>query len=182
MLGIVFTEFMDMVEDRFSPDLLDEVIESAELESEAAYTAVGYYDYQEMIRLVTVLHQKTQIPVDDLIQTFGCHLFGVLIGKYPALGEGISGVLDFLEIVDSTIHKEVLKLYPNAELPTFETNRVSPDHLQMIYQSKRPFSQLALGLMHGCAEHFGQKLDVQHQSTQQDELFRTVFDIHIQYE
>ena len=52
MKGVVFTEFLEMVEDRFSPEMADRIIEGAELASGGVYTTVGTYDHGEMIQLV----------------------------------------------------------------------------------------------------------------------------------
>jgi len=41
MKGIVFTEFLEMVENKFSPELADRIIEGAEVPSGGVYTAVG---------------------------------------------------------------------------------------------------------------------------------------------
>jgi Haem-NO-binding len=51
MKGVVFTEFLEMVEDRFSPEMADRIIEGAELASGGVYTTVGTYDHGEMIQL-----------------------------------------------------------------------------------------------------------------------------------
>ena len=39
MKGIVFTEFLEMVEDKFSFDVVDTIIEQSELESGGVYNA-----------------------------------------------------------------------------------------------------------------------------------------------
>lgn len=182
MLGIVFTEFMEMVEERFSPDVLDDVLDTPGLESAGAYTSVGYYDYRDMIKMVVALSKRTAVPVDDLVEAFGEHMFGVLIGKYPMLEEGSDTTLDFLETVDSTVHREVLKLYPQAELPKFDSTRIDAHHLKMSYQSKRPFSRLALGLIKGCGNYYGETLDISHNSTDHDDQYLTNFDIKVVHE
>ena len=180
MLGIVFTEFMEMVESTFSEDLLDDVIVQSGVESNGAYTSVGYYDHSEMIRMVVTLSSLTGKPVDELVQAFGKHLFKRLACSYPSLIEGFETTLDFLETVDGVVHKEVLKLYPEAELPEFLCQRNGPSHLIMTYRSKRPFSQLALGLLHGCADYFGEKLAIQYLSEDTENLHITRFEIGLQ--
>jgi len=54
MKGIVFTELFDMVEDKFSPDMLDDVLDGCTLESGGAYTTVGTYDHKELLEIVRV--------------------------------------------------------------------------------------------------------------------------------
>ena len=182
MLGIVFTEFVEMVEERFSDDVLDDVLETPDLSTAGAYTSVGYYEHTDMIKMVVTLSKKVNVPINDLIAAFGEHLFGKLVGKYPVLVEDQDNVLDFLETIDSVVHKEVLKLYPHAELPKFSSERLSPDCLQMNYTSKRPFSQLALGLIKGCAQHFNQQVDVSQSSEDTDEYYSTTFEITLNHD
>lgn len=182
MLGLVFTEFMEMVEERFSDEVLDDLLDEVELSTGGSYTAVGYYDHREIIKMVVALSKRVGVPVDDLVEAFGTHLFGVLAGKYPVMLEGYSCTLDFLESVDATVHKEVLKLYPEAELPRFRCERISPTHLRMHYSSRRPFSLLAQGLIRGCAAHFGTELEISASATQKDDLFLSDFDIRVRDE
>ena len=41
MKGIIFTEFMQMVEDRFSIEVAEEIIDAATLPSGGSYTSLG---------------------------------------------------------------------------------------------------------------------------------------------
>lgn len=49
MKGIVFCEFVEMMEQEFSVDLADEIISATNLESGGAYTTVGTYDHSELL-------------------------------------------------------------------------------------------------------------------------------------
>ncbi len=175
MLGIVFTEFMEMVEDKFSAEVLDDILETPGLKSEGIFTSVGYYDHTDIVKMVVALSKQVNIPVDDLIEAFGQHLFGILILKYPALKGDLSSSLDFLETVDSTVHRQVKKLYPDAELPEFNCERINHNTLNLHYRSKRPFSVLALGLIKGCGQFFEDKLEVSHTSSEVNEHYLTDF-------
>jgi hypothetical protein len=79
---------------------------------------------------------------------------------YPALFEGISNSFDFLSGVESKIHVEVRKLYPDAELPKLDVRMSRDGALEMTYRSSRPFADLAEGLIRGCAEHYGEELTI----------------------
>ncbi|MBC8165370.1 MAG: heme NO-binding domain-containing protein [Bryobacteraceae bacterium] len=160
MKGMVFTEFLEMVEQKFDPETVDTIIENSNLPSGGAYTSVGTYDHQEMIELVGQLSAMTGIAAADLIRTFGKHLFGRFAVNYPVFFEGIHSTLAFLPNIDSYVHVEVLKLYPDAELPSFECRFDELDSFEMIYRSKHPFPDLAEGLIQGCIEHFGDSMDV----------------------
>lgn len=160
MKGVVFTEFLEMVEEKFSPEMADRIIDGAKLESGGAYTTVGTYDHQELIALVTCLSRETGIPASDLIRTFGEHLFERFHHLFPNYFEGIPSAFDFLRQVEEYVHIEVRKLYPEAELPTFVCETPRPDQLSMTYRSSRPFAALAEGLIRGCVAHYGEPIEV----------------------
>jgi Haem-NO-binding len=159
MKGMVFTEFLEMVESKFSADMVDDIIDDSDLPSGGAYTAVGTYDHAELVSMVVALSKRTDIAVPTLVGVFGEHLFGRFHALYPSFFEGVTSALDFLEGIETVIHTEVRKLYPDAQLPQFDCTR-SPDGLQMLYSSPRHFGDLAEGLIKGAVAHFGDKLSI----------------------
>ena len=161
MKGVVFTEFMDMVAERYGYETLDEVLAGAKLPHNGAYTAVGTYPHTEIVALVVSLSSKVGSPPDALVRAFGRHLFGRFAELYPVFFQDVPDALTFLERVDSVIHVEVRKLYPDAELPRFQASRRADGGLNLLYLSSRHFADLAEGLIEGCAEHFKQPLMVQ---------------------
>lgn len=160
MKGIVFTQFADLVEERFGLELLDRIIQRAELPSDGAYTSVASYDHLELLRLVARLHEETAVPVSTLVRTFGEHLFRRLALSFPELLAAYQSVCEFLEHLEGTIHQEVLKLYPDAELPQIHFERLGATQVAMVYRSTRPFADLAEGLIRGCARHYGETFEL----------------------
>ena len=77
MKGIVFTEFLEMVESTFGLETVDYIIENSNLESEGIYTSVGTYDFIEMVNLITKLSEKVKIPVNTLVYEYGKYFFNV---------------------------------------------------------------------------------------------------------
>ncbi|MEO0814052.1 MAG: heme NO-binding domain-containing protein, partial [Myxococcota bacterium] len=45
MKGIVFTEFLEMVEDRFGFEAVDRLVTASGSDNDGVYTAVGTYDH-----------------------------------------------------------------------------------------------------------------------------------------
>lgn len=162
MLGMVFTEFMDMVEETFSPETADELMEecSPHLASGGAYTSVGYYQHDEMLALVRRLSIITQIAEPQLIFLYGKHLFGRFNDRYPIFFENVDGTYPFLESVHNHIHVEVRKLYGDSRPPSLQCRRQGDDRLVVEYRSDRPFAMLAHGLIVGCIEHFSEAIEV----------------------
>ncbi|MDT7513665.1 heme NO-binding domain-containing protein [Rhodoferax mekongensis] len=159
MKGMVFTEFLEMVEDKFSADMVDDIIDDSAPPSGGAYTAVGTYDHNELVGMVVALSQRSGLPVPALVHAFGVHLFGRFHALYPAFFGGITSAVDFLYGIESVIHTEVRKLYPDAQLPSFDCERL-PDGLNMLYASPRHFGDLAEGLIAGAVAHFGDPVNV----------------------
>lgn len=160
MKGVVFTEFMEMVEETFSPEILDTIIEKSDLPNDGAYTAVGTYDHQEIVRMASNLSEQVQLPVSDLLEVFGKHLFSRFTVLFPSFFSQEQTAFKFLKNIDSYIHVEVKKLYPEAELPRFFYEQTSPATLVLYYLSSRHFEDLAVGLVKGCLLHFKQELKV----------------------
>jgi len=165
MKGMIFTEFLDMVEATWSLDMVDNIIARSNVPSGGAYTAIGTYPHEEIVALVVALSQETLLPVPDLVRTFGKHMFGRFLSMYPRFFTHISDSFEFLSGIESVIHAEVRKLYPDAELPSFEVER-APDTLILTYISAHPFADLAEGLIHGCITHFGENIEVQREAAQ----------------
>jgi len=161
MKGVVFTEFLEMVESEFSNDLADELIETCDLPSGGVYTAVGTYDHTEIVTLVVRLSELTGKEAPELIHHFGVYLFGRFAVLYPKFMEGHDSAMDFLEGIESIIHAEVRKLYPDAQLPRFDVERVNKDKLIMIYSSERHLGDLAHGLIEQCIVHFEDSINVE---------------------
>lgn len=168
MKGVVFTEFMDMVEAGFSIETCEHLIEGSELPSKGIYTSVGTYDHKEMAILVTNLSALVGIPAPELLKKFGQHLFKRFVTTFPAFFKGIASTFEFLPRVDSYVHLEVKKLYPDAELPTFSCAFPHTGQLNMTYRSIRNLSDLAEGLILGCIDHFGEQLVVARESLQEN--------------
>jgi hypothetical protein len=154
--GIVFTEFLEMVEQRYSPDLVDDIIEDSDLSSDGVFTSVGTYPSADMTALVNALSERASTPVPDLLRAYGEHLFGRFHALYPDFVDGQDDALSFLATIEQVIHAEVRKLYPDAELPRFGVVWTDPDEVVMEYQSPRCLADLAEGLIVGSIQHFGE--------------------------
>lgn len=160
MKGIIFTEFLDMVEEKFGYDTVDHIIEQAADPEDGSYTSVSTYDHTQLVQLVVALHQKSGISLRDLQMTYGRYLFGRLAINYPKLLEGVKDPFDLLLNIELMIHTEVRKLYPEANPPKFIGEKLNEDTLRLTYYSHRSMGDVAEGLMHGCADHYGEKFEI----------------------
>ena len=161
MKGLVFTEFIEMMENDFGFEVADRVIENSDTASKGVFTGVGTYPSRDMVALLTQLSTETQKPVNDLLFHFGKHLFNSFSRLYAHLIADAKDTFGLLDNIEDFIHVEVKKLYPDAQLPTIDTRMVGPDTMELIYRSRRKMAYLAHGLMMGCAACFGETMEIQ---------------------
>lgn len=154
MKGIVFTEFLELVEEKFGLEMVDHIISNSELESNGIYTSVGTYSFSEMLQLLQHLSKKTEISIDNLLLVYAEHFFGVIEQSYPGLLATYKDPIEMISSIENHIHVEVRKIYPDAELPTFEVVEKTKDSLVMIYNSSRAMHHFGLGLMNKTFEYF----------------------------
>ena len=160
MKGIVFTEFLDMVEERFGYEVVDQIISESKLSTDGIYTSVGTYPHSEIVKLLMNLSDKVKIDPKTLLKEFGKYLFDVFLKSYPHFFSSVDGAFAFLHSIDKHIHIEVLKLYPDATLPKFISYESDNGDLIMTYKSERKMSALAEGLIEKSIKHYNEKCTV----------------------
>ncbi len=158
MKGIVFREFIDMVENEFSLEIADAIIAASELSTDGAYTTVGTYPHTEMVSLVVNLSKQTGQPVPALLNHFGRHLFKRFTVIHPKYVNNYQSAFELLQQLDGNIHVEVKKLYYDAELPSFTFEALPEGGMHFDYRSSRGLADFAEGLIEGCIAHFGQQV------------------------
>ena len=157
-----------MVEKKFGYEVVDAIIDNSELESEGVYTAIGTYDHSEIVQLITHLSNETNLEVEVLLQEFGRYMFDTFLENYPVFFDSASTAFEFLESIDSHIHVEVNKLYPDATLPSFATEMREDGSMIMIYKSERKMSGLALGLMERTIDYYQEDLIITKENLNED--------------
>lgn len=160
MKGIVFTEFLQHVDNRYGPAITENMIDGCHLESKGAYTSVGTYPCSEMGQLLHSLAAETGENTESLLKGFGKSLAHVFHDAHASYFD-VPCLFDFIESVDRRIHVEVKKLYADAELPTFVTVHRDDAQLVVDYISSRGLEMLALGLLYGSAEVYGEDISIQ---------------------
>ena len=169
MKGIVFREFIAMVETQFSLETADHIISASNLSSDGAYTSVGTYPPQEMVDLVTHLSAATNISVPDLLHHFGKHLFKRFSEIHPEYVKTHESAFELLRQLDGHIHVEVRKLYIDAELPAFDYEELGDGEMVFIYRSRRKLADFAQGLIQGCIDHFGDPMQIERTNLPDDD-------------
>ena len=160
MKGMIFTEFLDLVEETWGLETSEHIIEASQLKSGGIYTAVGNYEAGELLAMVAHLSAKVKIPVADLQVVFGKRIFALFTRNYGRFFTEAKGAFAFLAGIEHYIHVEVRKLYPDAELPSFSYPQHAVNTLVMEYRSRRPMAHFALGLIQATVAHYGENITV----------------------
>lgn len=156
MKGMVFVELLRMAEEVLGEDAVDAVLDEVPLSTGGAYNAVGNYPCGELMALVGAFSTRSGAPAAELQRLFGHWMFKRFAAVYPAFFATKTDALEMLEAIEHEVHVEVLKLYPDAELPRFATQRLPDGALRLVYRSPRPLVPFCLGLIEACLAYFEQ--------------------------
>jgi Haem-NO-binding len=154
MLGLVFTEFVECVETGFGLGTADRVQRACPFHTN--FTAVDIYDHQQLIVMVTKLHEATGLPIEQLVRGFGHHIFSSFAKNRADAFAGIKCTEQLLRHVENVIHLDVRSIYPDAELPQFRFPESPAGEIHVEYLSSRPFAELAHGMIESSIQYFGE--------------------------
>lgn len=157
MKGIFFTEFLQMVEAQYSANMVDDIIDAADLTSKGAYTTVGAYPDEELISLMQCYAEATQLSIPDILKAFGRHLFKRLhpIFLRQQRKTVIQDPFTLFENLDHYVRVDIFKLYPDNERPSFKTQRVDDYTLLVDYTSPAPLIYAIYGILEAGLKHYG---------------------------
>lgn len=177
MKGVVFTEFMDLVEGSFGMQVADSVVTQGCPFHQNGFTSVGNYDHEHLIKMVGLLSEEVEVGADALVHAFGRHLFASFSRDNPHYVEGINSTFELLRKVEHVIHVEVRKLNPDAELPQFHFPPAEEGCMNVEYISSRPFAGLCHGLIEASIEHFDEPLEIERTDLDGDPGTHAVFNL-----
>lgn len=178
MKGVVFNVVEEVVTDEFSSDLWDDVIEHADVEG--AYTSLGSYPDSELLRIVGAISEIGGVATRDVLRLAGRRGFRHLAGRHLELVDPYDNWRDLLSALDTIIHPEVQKTYPDTDVPRFDAFPDTPPGTGMLlhYRSARQLCALAEGLILGTGDWFSVELQIEQTScvAHGDELCRLRID------
>jgi Haem-NO-binding len=152
MRGEILNEFVEFAAGRAGP--------GAPVALRASYDPAGRYDLAELVDLVDRVAAACGEPRGVLLASFGAHLFSYFAALYPSFVDDAGSALALLSPIETHIHGELRKLYPDADFPSLECTPIGTDGLEVVYRSPRPLADLAEGLIRGCIDHFGDPVRV----------------------
>ena len=154
MKGVIFTEFLEMVEEKFGLETVDTIISDSNLESEGAYTSIGIYNFEELESLIYHLGKYTNLDPQAIIHMYGVHYFNVLSKNYTILFDHCKNAFELISGIEQHFHVEIKKVYPDTELPQIETLENSDSKLVVEYSSKRAFHSFVSGLIEQTFDYY----------------------------
>lgn len=158
MKGIVFNLLEEIVVAQYGEDTWDDLLDDAGLDG--AYTSLGNYVDEDLMRLVAAASARLELPADDVVRWFGRNATPIFKRQYPDLFSPYDSTRPFVLTLNEIIHPEVRKLYPGADVPVFDFDTSSDDVLVMGYSSPRKLCAFAEGLLQGAGEVFGEQVTI----------------------
>ncbi|MFT4780427.1 MAG: hypothetical protein ACJAZK_003031 [Psychroserpens sp.] len=168
MKGIVFTELLELVEDKFGLETVDYIISNSDLESNGIYTSVGIYSFSELSQLLQHLSERTQISIDNLLLVYGEYFFRVLEKSCPELLLAYTDPIEMISAIESIIHFGAGKIYLDLELPAFKVIEKTENSLIIDYKSSRAMCYFSLGLMNKTFEFFNSTATIELEKIMED--------------
>jgi hypothetical protein len=166
MKGSIFKLFEEFVVISHGPDAYEDLLDTTTLETEGPFVGPGTYPPGDLVALLMTAASNHDTSVDALLQQFGRFAFASLAAAVPTLMEGLDDPRSFLLGLESVIHTEVRKLYPDADPPRFTAIDRGPDQLELHYQSDLGLFSLVEGLLDGLGDWY--QCPVEHERTAVD--------------
>lgn len=159
MKGMIFSEFLEHTREKFGLEVMDRTITKSENTNDS-YVSIGQYPPEEMLNLVGSLSRISDVPVDDLLESFGQYLFKRFSELYPDLVNKYENLFHLLLHLDSEIHIEVYKLIDGASPPNFRFTHTDQQSGALVYTSPLRLNSLVIGLVKGAADYFNTTVQV----------------------
>lgn len=156
MKGAIFNIFETFIADNFG-DATYECIYAAALpkmQTKCPFVGPGSYPDADFMALVQHTVDELNISVEDATKAFGNFAFSKLADSAPDFVKPYNHPKPFLKTIDSVIHVEVRKMYPDAMLPKFWYQDTGADTLTLCYQSPRKLYYFVDGMIHAVCDHF----------------------------
>ena len=168
-----------MIEEKFDYETMSKVIKGADLPHKGIYISGGTYPHKELMSLLTSLHKISGVPISDLLRNYGRHLFKALSKEHPQFVQASKNPVDCINTVESYIHVEVRKLYPETELPFFDVLEKTDDRIVLDYKSERKMEDFAHGMMLGCSDHYNMPIHVKYEPVPNQKQHTVRFEVRL---
>ena len=166
MKGIIFTEFLDLVEERFGLEMVDQIICQSRLESQGAYTSIGAYNFYEFLQLLHNLSKNKNISLINLLSVYATQIFSAMHAIHPEMLVSYNNPIEMIAAMNQHIEiifniknaspSGLLKAESFSPFPLFIVKEKTENLLIINYISHRGMQHFWLGLMHEMFKHFNE--------------------------
>lgn len=166
MRGIIFKAYCEFIREKLDPKSLDKLLTSENYPNKGGFSALGNYKTSYMVLLIDQSTKLFNSSKNEILRSFGRFTYSYLHKRFKKIYLDESEILnldnpyDFLENLNTLHFSELKKLYPNANFPEFEIDRIGSEHIVLEYSSFRDLPYLTYGLIEGCLEFFKMKASV----------------------
>jgi len=157
--GIIYNLLEEVVSDEHGEDTWDALVDAAGVDG--VYTSLGSYADEDLERLVAAASERLGATPDEVVRWFGRRTMPLFAQRYGELFTAHASTRSLALALNDVIHPEVHKLYPDAVTPVFAFDTSSQSTLVMEYRSARRLCAFAEGLLHGAADHYGERLAIE---------------------
>lgn len=169
MKGVLFTELIEMMEDLMGLEFTNRVIENAHLKNKGAYTTIGFYQYQDMLKLMESLNKQVNSPQDILLKSYGEYFFYRKTQRHSGEIKKYKDAFSLLKEAPQILDREIRKLEPNALIPEIKTKKINKNTMQLYYHSEEKMSYLMEGLIKGCIGYFEEPITLKRENLNAEE-------------
>jgi len=124
----------------------------------------GSYPDADAVAILSTIAETTGRPLPVILEEFGRFLGPHLLKVAGTAVDPAWRTLDLIEHTEAIIHTMIRSSKPGAAPPVLEAVRQGPDELHLVYASARRLCPLAIGLMHGIADSYGETLRIEEPS------------------
>lgn len=168
MYGLVNKAIQGLVTQEHGFDTWEEVLECAGLDI-AGFVGMEAYEDDITYRLVDAASKVLSTPADEILEAFGVYWTKYIADQGYGDLLNISGdnLAEFLGNLDA-LHTRVAATFPNLSPPHFETRPYDGGLILEYHSQREGLAPMVVGLIHGMAARFGQRVRVSHEGLRKD--------------
>jgi len=178
--GLIFRAYLNFIKDNFGYEELDEILQKDDYPNKGGFSSAGNYKSKYLISLVTHTTHLYGNSKEKVIEAFGKYAFNFLLDRFKKSYKGSTSPLhtnnayNFLEKLNVIHFDELRKLYPDADFPKFDINRVDSEHIIIEYSSHRNLPYLVYGLIKGCLKYYNDNSTVTMKKTTEYKIIKNI--------
>lgn len=163
MHTVMHQSFRDYIETNHSRDLYLQILDKASLE-EAKFEVETYHNDADVDEAITVAGELLSQSRIEFLTDMGAYGAPGLLEQFSAFLDPEWNVLDLVENVEARMHKYVREEM-GAFPPALKAERISVNELKVDVLSHRKMAGLAKGFIQGFADHYGDTITIDVETT-----------------